>query len=70
MENKTFFINFIGLERAFSSFGLIHNKLRNRLKNDRVLKLVRTYCYLRDKKDGDDDDLADIESVHEVEASQ
>jgi hypothetical protein len=40
-----------GLERMFSSFGLIHTKLRNRLGNQRVMKLVRTYAYLRDKDD-------------------
>jgi hypothetical protein len=36
-----------GLERVFSSFGLVHTKLRNRLANDRVAKLVKIYCTLR-----------------------
>ena len=30
-----------GLERSFSAFGLIHSKLRNRLSNERIMKLVR-----------------------------
>ena len=38
-----------GLERVFSSFGLVHDKLRNRLGNERVVKLVKIYCHLRDK---------------------
>ena len=50
-----------GLERVFSSFGLVHDKLRNRLGNERVAKLVKVYCHLRDKDnerlmvDNDDD---------------
>jgi hypothetical protein len=36
-----------GLERVFSSFRLEHTKLRNRLANDRVAKLVKIYCTLR-----------------------
>ena len=31
-----------GFERAFSSFSLVHTKLRNCLGNTRVMKLVRT----------------------------
>lgn len=46
MYNKWFFF-FSGLERTFSSFGLVHTKLRNRLRNDRVMKLVRVYAHLR-----------------------
>lgn len=34
-------------ERNFSNFGFIHNKIRNRLKNDRVKKLVYIYGNLR-----------------------
>lgn len=34
-------------ERNFSTFGFIHNKIRNRLKNDRVKKLVYIYGNLR-----------------------
>ena len=37
-----------GLERLFSSFGLIHTKLRNRLWNEKVAKLVKVYTSLRD----------------------
>ena len=36
-----------GLERIFSSFGLVHTKLRNRLSKERVIKLVKVYCTLR-----------------------
>lgn len=34
-----------GIERLFSSAALVHTKLRNRLANDRVAKLVRVYRY-------------------------
>ncbi|GES85119.1 uncharacterized protein LOC106818272 [Rhizophagus clarus] len=34
-------------ERNFSNFGFIHNKIRNRLTNDRVKKLVYIYGNLR-----------------------
>jgi Protein of unknown function (DUF 659)/hAT family C-terminal dimerisation region len=34
-------------ERNFSTFGFIHNKIRNRLHNDRVKKLVYIYGNLR-----------------------
>jgi hypothetical protein len=34
-------------ERNFSTFGFIHNKIRNRLKNDHVKKLVYIYGNLR-----------------------
>jgi hypothetical protein len=34
-------------ERNFSNFGFIHNKIRNRLRNDRVKKLVYIYGNLR-----------------------
>ena len=56
-----------GLERAFSSFGLVHSKLRNRLGNERVMKLVRTYCHLRDKEADDDDCLELLENADEDE---
>lgn len=55
-----------GLERAFSSFGLVHTKLRNRLSNDRVMKLVRTYCYLRDKAVDDQDDLELLQQIEDL----
>ena len=48
------------------SFGLVHTKLRNRLTNDRVIKLVRTYCYLRDKSADDQDDLELILQIQEL----
>src|SRR3954468_23898569 len=34
-------------ERNFSTFGFIHNKIRNRLKNDHVKKLVYIYGNLK-----------------------
>lgn len=64
---KFFFTTFSGLERAFSSFGLVHTKLRNRLGNERVMKLVRTYCHLRDKEADDDDSLELLENAFEDE---
>ena len=36
-----------GLERIFSSCGLVHTKLRNRLLNERLIKIVNVYCTLR-----------------------
>jgi len=36
-----------GLERVFSSFGLVHTKLRNKLANAKVEKLVKIYVHLR-----------------------
>lgn len=35
------------IERVFSSFGLVHSKLRNRLGNDKAAKLVFCYRMLR-----------------------
>lgn len=35
--------SFAAAERKFSTFGFIHNKIRNRLQNDRVKKLVFIY---------------------------
>lgn len=35
-----------GIERLFSSTALVHTKLRNRLSNERVAKLVRVYRHL------------------------
>ena len=58
-----------GLERVFSSFGMIHSKLRNRLGNNRVMKLVRTYCHLRDKRSDDDDNLSLLEDFNETDNS-
>ena len=62
-----FHISEPGLERAFSSFGLVHTKLRNRLGNTRVMMLVRTYCHLRDKDDDDHDNLSDVETAQNDE---
>jgi len=38
-------------ERNWSNFGFIHNKLRARLNNDRVKKLVALYQNLRIQKE-------------------
>lgn len=58
-------LSFVGLERTFSSFGLIHTKLRNRLGNERVMKLVRTYCHLRDRNKEGLDNFDAVETHHE-----
>ena len=34
-----------GIERIFSSVALVHDKLRNRLNNDRVVKSVLVYSH-------------------------
>ena len=57
----------LGLERSFSAFGLVHTKLRNRLGNERVMKLVRTYSHLRSKDEDDQDDLDDVEMAQDDE---
>ena len=49
------------------TFGLVHTKLRNCLGNARVMKLVRTYCYLQDKEDDVDNDLKLLQNSDEVE---
>ena len=56
-----------GLERVFSSFGLVHNKLRNRLTNARVEKLVKVYVNLREKnsKGEHTDNIEYVESLIE-----
>ena len=41
------------IERIFSSFGLIHNKIRNRLGVEKAAKLVFYYRMLRGKEDLD-----------------
>ena len=41
------------IERIFSSFGLIHNKIRNRLGVEKAAKLVFRYRMLRGKEDLD-----------------
>ena len=46
---------------------LVHTKLRNRLGNACVMKLVRTYCYLWDKDNDVDDDLELLQYSDEVE---
>ena len=49
-----------GLERLFSSFGLVHTKLRNRLGNERVARLVKVYASIRDGNySGDNLDIID-----------
>jgi len=40
-----------GIERMFSSAELIHTTTRNRLKNDRVSKLLKVYRYFRSERD-------------------
>ena len=56
-----------GLKRVFSSFGLVHNKLRNRLTNARVEKLVKVYVNLREKnsKGEHTDNIEYVESLIE-----
>lgn len=43
------------VERLFSTFGLVHTKLRNRLGNEKTEKLVMCHRTLRDQKDQCDD---------------
>ncbi|GBC15128.1 zinc finger BED domain-containing protein 1-like [Rhizophagus irregularis DAOM 181602=DAOM 197198] len=40
-------MSFAATERNFSTFGFIHNKIRNRLQNERVKKLVYIYGNLQ-----------------------
>lgn len=47
-----------GVERVFSSFGLVHSTLRNRLGNDRAGKLVFLFKLLNKKSTGGADDIA------------
>ena len=56
----------IGLERAFSSFDLLHTKLRNCLENARVIKLAKTYCYLQDKQSDDVGNIELFENMNQV----
>jgi hypothetical protein len=42
------------VERVFSSFGIVHTKLRNRLGVERAAKLVFCYCMLRGGSTNDD----------------
>ena len=45
-----------GMERYFSSTGLINSKLRNRLHNDKVAKVVKFYRFFSSKNmQGDTD---------------
>ena len=55
-----------GLERVFSSFGLVHNKLRNRLSNAHVEKLVKVYVNLRWQNQGQEN-TDNIDYVHLIE---
>ena len=52
-----------GLERLFSSFGFVHTKLRNRLGNEKVAKLVKVYCHLREKNN----EQSMVDSVDDIE---
>ena len=52
-----------GLERLFSSFGLVHTKWQNRLGNEKVAKLVKVYCHLRDKNN----EQSMVDSVDDIE---
>ena len=56
-----------GLERVFSSFGLVHTKLRNRLTNVKVAKLVKVYVNLRERNTNGEltDNLEYVESLIE-----
>ena len=56
-----------GLERTFSAFGLIHSKLRNRLSNERVMKLVRVYCHLRDTEGTDLDNFLQVQMAEDIQ---
>lgn len=42
--------NSAGIERIFSTFGIVWTKLRNRLGAQKAASLVRTYRYLRSKR--------------------
>ncbi|XP_073538136.1 uncharacterized protein [Phyllobates terribilis] len=50
-----------GVERIFSSFGLIHSKLRNRLGPNKAGKLVFLFQIMNRNKEEDDDDEDDDE---------
>ena len=57
-----------GLERLFSSFGLIHTKLRNKLGNEKVAKLLKVYTSLRDDNSiNSDEDNFDIVLSKDIE---
>ena len=56
-----------GLERTFSSYGLIHTKLRNRLSNERCRKLVKVYRNLRDKNAVEEDNFEIVSSSENEE---
>ena len=62
-----FFNPYSGLERTFSAFGLIHSKLRNRLSNERVMKLVRVYCHLRDTEGTDLDNFLQVQMAEDIQ---
>jgi len=40
------------LERIFSSYGLVHSKLRNKLGNKKAAQLTFLFCYLNQDKQG------------------
>lgn len=54
-----------GVERVFSSFGLVHSKLRNRLGIGKAAKLVFLFKLLNKKPLDDDDDGCDDDHDHD-----
>jgi hypothetical protein len=55
-------------ERNWSVYGFIHNKLRNKLSDERAQRLVYVYCNLRElekkrKRDVQDDVSEDEDAV-------
>ena len=50
-----------GLERVFSSFNLVHDKLRNRLGNSKVAKLVKVYGSFRNEPTSVEDNFVELE---------
>ena len=43
-----------GLERIFSSYGLVHSKLRNKLGNNKAAKLTFLFKHLNQPEDKQD----------------
>ena len=52
-----------GLERVFSSFSLVHDKLRNRLGNKKVAKLVKVYCSFRNDSVSSASNFEELENI-------
>ena len=61
-----------GIERVFSTAGLIHTKLRNRLNNNHVAKLVRVCRHLgsKDKTKRDQYEVELISDLDLIEGSE